>query len=157
MGLITVVIQMSYGNNRRLQKSRQLEKIASVLELKMEELEERYKGKELSSLPEEQDESEVEGEPGYFWSYKTKPIEFPSTPILLKISGMERNEINEKVTNTLVEVFSKAAVELRLFVAFKNDKGKEIFKYSLSTYFIAYEKAPDFIFSALQESFPGVN
>lgn len=147
-GLISIVVQLSYGNNRRMQKARQLNQISHLLELKMLELEERFKGVRVIELPQE-----AEGgfeEEGYFWSYTTQAFSLPSDELLLSLAGLPQNSINSQMIQTFKDILSKTVIELKLTVRYENERDKKPQSYSLVSYFINYEEAPDFIFSHIQ-------
>ena len=147
-GLVSIVVQLSYGSTRRMNKSRQLEKIATLLELKMRELEEEFKGENIFKLPSEQNEVEFETKKNYFWSYETQPLTFPPPDLLLSLIQLPQNELNVKMAQTLTAVLSATVVELKLTVRYKGKKRKEL-AYSLVSYFINYDDAPDFIFNQI--------
>ncbi len=152
-GLISIVVQLSYGNMRRMEKSRQLEKIANLLELKMLDLEEEFKGNKIPELP-SLDEGEFEDEEGYFWKYETQPLALPPPEILLRGAQLPQNELNLKMAGALTNVLSQSAVELKLTVRYEGKKGKKPLNYSLVSYFINYEDAPDFILSQMSSLLP---
>ena len=151
-GLISIVVQLSYGNTRRMRKSLQLEKIASLLELKMLDLEEEFKGEKISDLP-EQGEGEFENEKHYFWGYKTQPLALPPLETLLSLIQLPKNELNIKMVNTLINVLSGTVVELKLTVHYGGGREKPL-SYSLVSYFVNYEDAPDFIFNEMKNLLP---
>lgn len=151
-GLISIVVQLSYGNTRRMKKSRQLEKMASLLELKMRELEEEFEGENIANLP-DQDKGEFEGEDRYSWSYETQPLALPQPSLLLSLAQLPENELNSQMAQTLIGVAGETVVELELTVHSQTEGGKEM-SHSLTAYFINYEDAPDFIFNRLRELLP---
>lgn len=151
-GLISIVVQLSYGNTRRMRKSQQLEKIASLLELKMRELEEEFKGARIVDLP-EQDQGDFENEENYSWSYETQALTWPPADLFLSLTQLPASEINIKMAQTLNSVLSNSVVELKLTVQQKTKRGKGV-SYSLVSYFINYEDAPSFIFSNIADILP---
>jgi len=151
-GLISIVVQLSYGNTRRMKKSRQLEKIANLLELKMLDLEEEFKRVEVTVFPGE-DEGEFEDEKGYFWSYETRPLDLPPAEVLLSVIQLPQNELNAKMANALMNILSGTVVELKLTVHYSGLREKPL-SYSLVSYFVNYENAPDFIFNEIKSLVP---
>ena len=149
-GLISIFVQLSYGNTRRLKKARQLEKAASLLERKMLELEEEFKG---SKVPPEEDKGEFEEEEGYSWSYQTKPLILPSKDILISLFNLPDNETNRKMIEIINGVLSATVVELKLTVRYEG-KRRQAFRYSLVSYFVTYLDAEDFIFKYLSDLLP---
>lgn len=152
VGLVSIVIQLAYGNTRRIKKSRQLEKVASLLEVKMRELEEEFVGDKIASLP-SQNEGQFEGEENYFWKYETQPLSLPSPDLLLSLIQFPQSEVNSKMVQALTGVLSDTVVELKLTVQFKTKKGKEL-NHSLVSYFINYEGSSNFIFYHVGKMLP---
>ena len=151
-GLISIVVQLSYDNTRRLKKARQLEKIASLLELKMLELEEGFKGERIVEL-QETGEGGFKEEENYTWSYKTQPLAFPQPELLLSLVQIPQNEMNIKIAQALNGILSDTVIELELTVHYKTKKGKKL-SYSLVSYFVNYENAPGFIFNYIKNFLP---
>lgn len=149
-GLISIFVQLSYGNTRRVRKARQLEKAASLLEKKMMELEEEFKG---SKVPPEEDKGEFEGEKGYSWSYQAKPLALPPMDILSSLFHIPDNEMNRKMIDIVSGVLSSTVVELKLRVHYEGKRG-QTFSYSLVSYFVTYLDAEDFIFKYLSDMLP---
>ncbi len=150
-GLLSIISQLFYGNNRRIRKARQLEKIASLLELKMIQLEEEFSGPKIVQLP-NQDKGEFKNEENYFWSYQTQAILLPSPRILLSLSRLPESELYLKMAQILTDILSDSLVELELTVHYRG-KGREV-SYSLSSYFVNYETAPDFILKSISQFLP---
>lgn len=151
--LISIVVQISYGNSRRLNQARQLEKIASLLELKMRELEEEFSLEKVIQLARE-DEGEFLNEEGYFWTYQTQPLPLPSTEIVLSLIKLPNTEINRQMIQIFRDVLTQTVIEMKLTVYYEG-KGKKRFQSSLVSYFVNYEDAPDFIISQMSQFIPG--
>ena len=151
-GLVSILVQLSYGNTRRMKKARLLEKTAYLLEFKMLELEERFQGEKIDELP-EQDEGEFENEKNYSWTYETQPLTLPSLEMFLSLIQLPENELNRKMAQTLTDVLSESITELKLTVHYKEKRGPE-FHYSLTSYFINYKKAPELIFNHIGNLLP---
>lgn len=150
--LVSIIMQLSYGNMRRAKKSRQLEKIASLLEQKMMQLEEQFKSSNIENLLKEH-KGDFPNEKSFFWHYKTQAFNLPSTQLLLNLSKLPADEMNTKMISILHGVLSETIIELKLTVSYQAKKG-ESFNYSLVSYFINYENAQDFIFQKLQALIP---
>ena len=152
-GLIALIVQLSYGNVRKLKKARRLDKSALLLERKMLLLEEEFKGKRVFKLPAE-DKGEFEDEENWSWSYQTQPLELPPSRILLSIAGIPNNDLNLQMAETLTGVLSETVIELKLTVTYKPKKGKKLWQRSLVSYFVNYEDAPDFILKRISQLIP---
>ena len=148
--LISIFVQLSYGNIRRVKKARQLEKTASLLEQKMLQLEEEFKG---SKSPLEEDEGEFKEEQDYFWSYKTQALTLPSTDVLMSLFQVPDNETNRQMLEVMNGVLFATVLELKLTVHYRG-KRQKAFSYSLSSYFINYLDAEDLTFKYLSDLWP---
>lgn len=148
-GFISILVQLSYGNTRRMKKVKQMEKAAYLLEVKMLELEEKFK---MAKLP-DQDTGEFENEKNYSWTYKTQALTLPDPQMFLSLISLPENELNIKISQTLTSVLSDSVTELKLTVHYTEKRGSE-FHYSLMSYFINYEEAPDLIFNRLGSLLP---
>lgn len=153
-GFISAIVQLSYGNTRRIQKARRLEKIAQLLEFKMSELKERYKGRSIDNLLKEE-EGEFINETDYFWRYQTQGMSLPQPRLFLAVVNLPEDELNMKVAEILTQVLSESVIELKLTVYYNGKKGKP-FSSSLVSYFVNYEKAPDLIFKYMSNFSQGV-
>ena len=149
-GFISILVQLSYGNTRRMKKVKQMEKAAYLLEFKMLELEEKFK---MAKLP-DQDKGEFENKKNYSWSYKTQALILPDPQMFLSLISFPENELNIKIAQTLTSVLSDSVTELKLTVHYKAKRGPE-FHYSLVSYFINYEEAPDLIVNHIGRFFAG--
>ena len=151
-GLMAIVVQLSYGNNRRLKKARQLRQIALLLELKMSDLKQEYQGKNIVNLPSE-DTAEFEENKNYFWSYTTQALQLPDKNLIISLMNLPDNQLNSQMVETLRAVLSDTVIELKLTVEYRT-KEKTEFSYSLSSYFVNYNEAPDFIVSQIKQMIP---
>ena len=151
-GLIAIVVQLSYGNNLRIKKARQLRKSAELLELKMTELAQEFQGQNIDELPSTA-EGEFNEERDYFWSYRTQPFQLPGNSLILSLMNLPENELNQQMISLFKSVLSDTVLELKLTVTYKPKKGKES-KYSLTTYFVNYNTAPDFIAGQISRLIP---
>ncbi|MCZ0932039.1 MAG: type II secretion system protein [Oligoflexia bacterium] len=151
-GLIAIVVQLSYGNNIRVKKARQLRKTARLLELKMTELKQEFQGKDIVNLPSEE-QGEFEEEENYFWSYKTQALQLPDRSLILSLIQLPDNQLNSQLVETLRSVLSDTVIELKLTVEYRSKREKE-FSYSLTAYFVNYDEAPDFILSQISNIIP---
>ena len=150
-GLIAIVVQLSYGNNKRLKKSHQLRKIAHLLEFKMMELRQEFQGKNIVNLPKE-DQGEFEEEKNYFWSYQTQTLQLPERSLLLSLMKLPDNSLNNQIVEVLRSVLANTVIELKLTIRY--GKKQEKYSYSLSAYFVNYDEAPDFISSQISNMIP---
>ncbi|MCY4321252.1 MAG: hypothetical protein OXC37_02450 [Bdellovibrionaceae bacterium] len=148
--LIGIIVQLSYGNNKRVKKSRQLRQIAMLLELKMTELQQEFQGENIINLPATA-QGQFADKENYFWSYQTQPLQLPDTDLLLSLMNLPDNELNNQMLEVFKSVLSDTVIELKLTVNYQIEKE---FEYSLSAYFINYNEAPDFILNYIKNIMP---
>ena len=150
-GLIAIVVQISYGSNRRMKKTRQLEKMYQLLENKMLDLKGEYQGSSIVNLP-ENGEGEFEQDSNYTWSYETQAIQLPTQDVILSLIQLPDNQLNNRLVGIFKSILSDTIVELKLTVSYNPPRGKSM-QYSISSYFINYEEAPYFIFNQMTQIF----
>ena len=155
-GLIGLIVEISYGTRRRIKKTIQLEKLSLLLDSKMIELKGDFKGSDVVKLPEE-GEGDFEQEPNYTWSYRTQAIQLPESDLVLSLIGLPDNSLNSDMVEVLKSVLSDTIVEIELTVFYQPPKGGKSTQLSLSSYFINYEQAPDFILNQMSQLLPGGN
>jgi len=148
-GFIALIVQISYGTRNRMQKTLQLEKISQLLESKMLELRGTYRGPDILKLPEE-GEGVFEDHPDHSWIYKTQTIPLPDSDLILSLIGLPDNSLNQKVIDVFQSVLSNTIIEIELTVFYQipKSRGKTV-QLSLSSYFVNYEQAPDFVLNQM--------
>ncbi len=150
-GLIAVVSQVTYGSFKRVEKSRSMQKITTLLQQKMLELESEYKSENIFNLPSE-DKGVFEGETNYVWKYETRSLEMPPSLTLLSIQNFPQTDMNIKLADLIKEVLTNTVVELKLTVTYK--KAKKSADYSLVSYFINYGDVPAYIQNIVSKFIP---
>jgi len=150
-GFIALMTQITYGTRNRIKKTAQLEKISLLLESKMLELRGSYQGRDIINLPEE-GEREFEEYPGHSWFYETQAINLPDSDLVLSLIGLDDNSLNKQMIDTFQSVLSNTIVELKLTVSYQIPKTRnKSIQLSLSSYFVNYEQAPDFVLNQMSQ------
>lgn len=149
-GLVALIAQISYGSRRRIQKTAQLEKISLLLEAKMLELKGEFQGSAVVKLP-EKGEGEFEQDSNYSWSYRTQTLELPTVDLILPLLGLPDSSLNRDMVEIFKSVLSDTIVEIELTVFYQPPKRGKGINLSLSSYFINYEQAPDFILNQISQ------
>lgn len=127
------------GSFLRIKKTQINSEVAALLERKMIEIDVKYRGKPLDSIPEEESDDFGTEYKQYRWVMKSKEFELPdlSTGMASKSGGA--NEMLLQLMKTLTEQLKKTVKEVKVSVFYKPQKGKEA-EYSVTTYFIDYDK-----------------
>ena len=154
-GLIGLIVQITYGTRNRIKKTVQLEKISLLLDSKMLELRGNFQGSNVVKLPEE-GEGEFEENPNYSWAYKTQPIQLPDSDLILSLTELPDNSLSNQMVDIFKSVLSDTVIEIELTVFYEvpRTRGKSI-QLSLSSYFINYEQAPDFVLNQMSQILSG--
>jgi general secretion pathway protein I len=132
--LLTQSWSSSYNRIRKTQKNIE---VAALLERKLAEIDMKYRGKAIDTIPEEEAD-EFEGIEGYSWKLESKKFEMPDlTPILIgKDGGADQMMI--QLMNQFSEHLSKSIKEVKVSVLFKA-KGRD-FEYSATLFFVDHDK-----------------
>ena len=72
-----ILVNSWAGTYNRLRKTQVHVQIAALLERKVTEIERKYKGKSLESIPDEESDDFGSDLPGYSWTMKSKKLEIP--------------------------------------------------------------------------------
>ncbi|MBC6415859.1 MAG: prepilin-type N-terminal cleavage/methylation domain-containing protein [Bdellovibrionales bacterium] len=152
-GLISLVVQISYGNSRRAKKTRHLEKMSQILENKMLDLKTEFQGPNIINLP-ASGEGEFEQEPYYTWFYETQKIPLPSEDIILSLIQIPQTQLNEQWVQSFKSILSDTVIELKLTVFYNPPKKEKSIELSLSSYFVNYEESPSFILNQIMKFIP---
>jgi hypothetical protein len=137
-GAIIVISTAWSGNFLRIRKANMYNDVATLLEQKIQELEAKYRGKQLSEIQEE-DKGDFEGYKQYRWEMKSKDLKFPDISPLLTSQEGGVDETLLSMVKQMTEYLSTAVKELKVSVFVKGASGKEV-EFSAVEYFIDYNK-----------------
>lgn len=131
------------GSLMRLNKTQLVFEVAALLERKMTEVEIKYKGKPLDSIPETAEDSFGDEYPQYSWKLASKKLEIPDLSSALRAQNGGEDQMLVGLVKQLTEGLSKSVKEVTVTVIFKPAKGKGA-EYSVTTYFVDYDQEISF-------------
>ncbi len=152
-GMIAIISQVTSGSFKRVEKSRNIQKAAQLLQQKMSEIEAEYKNENIFKLPSE-DKGVFEEEKNYIWRYETQSLKMPSALTLLSLQGLPQTDSNREVVHLIIEVLTNAVVELKLTVTY--EKANRSADYSLVSYFVNYGDVPSYIQNIISKMVPSL-
>ncbi len=141
MSGVVFVIQKGMGSSiKRLSLSRQKITVTQLLQTKMLELESIYKeGKR--KIP-EQDSGDFGSDfKNYKYVFVAQELELPDlSSIALAAGGGTLNEDLAKFLESLTNYLKQSVMEVKLTVSYQRNATAEPLSYSLSTYFVDYDR-----------------
>ncbi len=135
-----VLLAQSWGSSyMRIRKTQLNVEVAALLERKMVEIDIKYHGKALETIPEEEGDDFGSDYPQYRWVMKSKEFELPdlSTGMTDKSGGA--NSMLLTIMKTLTEQLKKTVKEVKVSVFYKKAGAKEL-EFSVTTFFVDYNK-----------------
>lgn len=126
------------GSFLRMRKTQQNNEIAALLERKMVEIDVKYRGKPLSSIPEEEGDDFGTEYPNYRWVMKSQEFELPDLSAGLTARDGGANQMLLMIMKQMTEHLKKTIKEVKVSVFF-NTGSKEL-EYSITTYFVDYDR-----------------
>lgn len=135
-----LVVSMAWStSNLRLKKMKMNHQVAYLLDLKVSELERKYRN-EITLLPEEDegDFKELSEEyKAYSWKLVSKKFELPDlTPLLSQGGANQSNPMMTMILQQMSDFFNQSVKELTVTVFYKYKKNTV--KFSASTFLIDY-------------------
>lgn len=133
-----LLLSQSWSSSyNRIKKTQKNIEIASLLERKLAEIDLKYRGKSIDSIPEEEAD-DFEGIENYSWKLKSKKFEMPDLgPILIGKEG-GADQMMLQLMNQFSEHLSKSIKEVKVTIIFKS--GKKDYEYSTSLFFVDHDK-----------------
>ncbi|MEZ0391519.1 MAG: prepilin-type N-terminal cleavage/methylation domain-containing protein [Pseudobdellovibrionaceae bacterium] len=123
----------------RVRKTQIQFEVTALLERKMTEIELKYRGKSVDEIPEEESEDFGSEYPQYSWKLSSKKLEIPDVSATLASQEGGAGDFMISVVKQMTEALSKSIKEVTVTVIKKDAKPKPI-EYSVTTYFIDYDK-----------------
>ncbi len=117
-----ILVNSWAGTYARLKKTQVHVQIAALLERKVTEIERKYKGKSLESIPEEESDDFGSEIPGYSWTMKSKKLEIPD--LSASLAGQEggTDSIMMMIMKVFTEHLSKSIKEVQIRVTYADKK-----------------------------------
>ncbi|MBY0386109.1 type II secretion system GspH family protein [bacterium] len=135
-----LVVSMAWStSNLRLKKMKMNHQVAYLLDLKVSELERKYRN-EITLLPEEDEGDFKDLSPvykDYSWKLVSKKFELPDlTPLLAQGGASKTNPMMTMVLQQMSDFFNQSVKELTVTVVYKYKKNTV--QFSASTFLIDY-------------------
>jgi len=126
------------GSFMRVRKTQLSTEVAALLERKMIEVETKYNGKPLESIPEEEADDFGSDYPQYSWKMTSKPLEVPNITATMTAQAGGADEMSLTIMRTLVEHLGNSIKEVKVSVIYTG--GKKPLEFSATQYFVNYDK-----------------
>lgn len=137
-GLILLANSWS-GSFLKIRKTQTATEVAALLERKMIEIELKYQGKPLESIPEEEGEDFGSDYPQYRWQMKSKDFEMPDLSNSMTAQEGGATETMITIMRQFSQQLNKSIKEVKVSIFYNG--GKSEAEYSATTMFIDYNKS----------------
>jgi general secretion pathway protein I len=129
------------GTYSRIRKAQLNFVVSALLERKMTEIELKYRGKPLQSIPDEEEDDFGEGYEQYTWEMKSKELKLPDISAAMTAQEGGADQLTMSLVKQLTEGISKSVKEVQVTVLYKTGrKEPAVMKWSVTTYFIDYDR-----------------
>ncbi len=138
-----LVLSMSWsGTFQKMRKTQVNSEVVALLERKMAEVDLKYKGKPLESIP-DSDEGDFGTEyPQYRWKLESRKFEMPSLSDFLGSQEGGVDQLTQMTMKVFTEHLSKTIKEVRVTVFYKVPRSKKELDYSVTTFYVDFDKEP---------------
>lgn len=126
------------GSFMRIRKTQQTTEVAALLERKMVEIEVKYRGKPLASIPDEESDDFGSDYPNYRWVMKSQEFELPDLSAGLTAREGGANQMLLMIMKNMTEHLKKTIKEVKVSVFYSS--GSRELEYSITTYFVDYDR-----------------
>lgn len=137
---IMLLVNSWSGSFMRVRKTQINTEVAALLERKMVELEIKYRGKPLESIPEEEEDDFGAEAKGYRWKMTSQEFELPDLSAGLTSRDGGANQMLLTIMKTMTEHLKKTVKEMKVSVFYKPPTGGKELEFSVSTLYINYDK-----------------
>jgi general secretion pathway protein I len=140
--MAVVMLASSWGGNyARMRRTQLKTEVIALLQRKMVEIDMEYKGKPLSSIPEDGKEDDFGSEyPQYRWRMTAKDLDIPDFTSLLTGREGGANLMLIQVMQQMKDHLSKSVKEVQVTVIYTPEGGGEPIEHSVTTYYVDYDK-----------------
>lgn len=138
-----LLISMSWSGTFQKMKRTQINtEVVALLERKMAELDAKYKGKPLESIPDGPEEDTFGDEyPQYKWRMESRKFEMPSLSDYLGSREGGADQLTVMTMKVFTEHLSKTIKEVRLTIIYMTPN-KKVQEYSITTFYVDFNKEP---------------
>lgn len=137
-GVVLLVSSWS-SSTARIKKTQLNTEIAALLERKVAEIDFKYQGKPIESIPEEE-EDDFDGAPDYSWKMTSKNFIMPDLSGMLTGRDGGASEMILMLMKQFSEHLGKTIKEVTITVSYK--KSKKPYKASVTLFFVDFNKEP---------------
>ncbi|MEK6774681.1 MAG: prepilin-type N-terminal cleavage/methylation domain-containing protein [Bdellovibrionota bacterium] len=123
----------------RMKKTQYNTEMAALLERKVAEIDFKYQGKPVESIPDEE-EDDFEGAPDYSWEMTSKVFEMPDISAALTGRDGGASQLMIMLMKQFSEYLGKAIKEVTVTVSY--NKAKKPLKASVTLFFVDFNKEP---------------
>lgn len=124
----------------RIRKTQINTEVSTLLQRKMVDIDMKYRGKTLESIPEEEEDDFGSDYPQYRWALKSKELVLPDFSSALTSQDGGANERLLLIMKQLTDHLAKAVKEVKVSVFYKPDGSENEVEYSVTTYYVDYNK-----------------
>ncbi len=137
-----LLIGMSWsGTFQKMKRTQTNSEVVALLERKMAEIDAKYKGKPLESIPDSEEDSFGDEYPQYKWKMESRKFEMPSLSDFL---GSQEGGVDQMTVMTMkvfTEHLSKTIKEVRVTVTYTLPS-KKTQDFSVTTFYVDFNKEP---------------
>jgi general secretion pathway protein I len=137
-----LIVGMSWsGTFQKMKKTQINTEVVALLERKMAELDAKYKGKPLESIPETEEDTFGDEYPQYKWKMESRKFEMPSLADFLGSREGGVDDLTKMTMKVFTEHLSKTIKEVRVTVTYttKSNKSQD---FSVTTFYVDFNKEP---------------
>lgn len=137
-GVVLLVSAWS-GSTGRMRKTQLNTEMAALLERKVAEIDFKYQGKPVESIPEEE-EDDFEGAPDFSWKMTSKKFVMPDLSGLLTGRDGGADQMMLMLMKQFSEHLGQTIKEVTITVLY--NKGKKPYQASVTLFFVDFNKEP---------------
>ncbi len=137
-----LLIGMSWsGTFQKMKRTQTNSEVVALLERKMAEIDAKYKGKPLESIPDSEEDSFGDEYPQYKWKMESRKFEMPSLSDFLGSQEGGVDQMTQMTMKVFTEHLSKTIKEVRVTVThtLPNKKTQD---FSVTTFYVDFNKEP---------------
>lgn len=137
-----LLIGMSWSGTFQKMKRTQINtEVVALLERKMAELDAKYKGKPLESIPDNEEDTFGTEYPQYKWKMESRKFEMPSLSDFLGSREGGVDQMTQMTMKVFTEHLSKTIKEVRVTVIYTLPS-KKVQSFSITTFYVDFNKEP---------------
>ena len=137
-----LLIGMAWSGTYQKMKRTQINtEVVALLERKMAELDAKYKGKPLESIPESEEDTFGAEYPQYKWKMESRKFEMPSLSDFLGSREGGVDQMTQMTMKIFSEHLSKTIKEVRVTVTHTTN-GNKSKDYTITTFYVDFNKEP---------------